>query len=236
MKKILYTLSSLVIMSLAGCFNITDEITLEDKGSGTFQTTIDMSGMKDMINMLKTMMPDSAKNDNEELKGLSSLEDSLQTMWKELETIQGISQVKRIKKDELVFLLSFRFENMRALNAAIAARNKKDSLQTKPQMDFYSFSKGQFSCNDTSMSGMGDAMKGLEENGSGTDSLGMNLSMLKTMMGDMKYTTIYHMPGKINSFTNKDAKLSEDGKSITLEINLSETGKVQTLKNDIKYK
>ena len=64
----------------------------------------------------------------------------------------------------------------------------------------------------------------------------MDLSMLKTMMGDMKYTTIYHMPGKITDYTNKNAKLSEDGKTISLEINLSESDRVQTLQNDIKYK
>ena len=235
MKKILYTICSLCILGLAGCFNITDEIFLEEKGSGRFQTTIDMSGMKDMITMLKTMMPDSLKDKGEGMEGLNSL-DSLQTMWKELESIPGISEVKREKKEDMVFTMSFRFADIKALNAAMATRNKKDSTSTIPAGDFFTFKKGQLICNDTTMAGMGDAMKGLESGGAGADSTGMDLSMMKTMMGDMKYTTIYHMPGKIVDYTNKKAKLSDDGKTITIEINLSESEGAQTLQNDIKYK
>jgi hypothetical protein len=234
MKKIFYTLSTLFFLGLAGCFNVTDEIFLEEKGSGSFQTTMDMSGMKDMINMLKTMMPDSMKDKSPEMEGLGAM-DSLQNMWKELETIPGISDVKRVKKDEMIFVLSFRFSDIKALNAAMTARNKKDSSSTTPMGNFFSFKKGQFICNDTTMAGMGDAMKGLN-NGSEADSSGMDLSMMKTMMGDMKYISIYHMPGKIIDYTNKNAKLSEDGKTITMEINLTESDHVQTLQNDIKYK
>ncbi|MGL6267937.1 MAG: hypothetical protein ACRC2O_08420 [Chitinophagaceae bacterium] len=235
MKKIIYTLSALFMIGLAGCFNVTDELFLEEKGSGTFQTTMDMSGMKDMLNMLKTMMPDSLKDKSEGMEGLGAL-DSLETMWKELETIPGISEVKRVKKEEMVFTVSFRFENIKALNAAMAARNKKDSGYTAPKMDFYSFKKGQLICNDTSMAGIGDAMKEISGEKSKEDASGMDLSMLKTMMGDMKFTTIYHLPGKITDYTNKSAKLGEDGKTISLEINLSESDRVQTLQNDIKYK
>ncbi len=235
MKKIIYTLSALCIISLVGCFNVTDELFLEAKGNGTFHTTMDMSGMKDMINMLKTMMPDSLKDKGEGMEGLGAL-DSLETMWKELETIPGISEVKRVKKEEMIFTVSFRFANIKALNDAMAARNKKDSGNTAPKMDFYTFKKGQLICNDTSIAGIGDAMKEISGEKSQEDASGMNLSMLKTMMGDMKFTTIYHMPGKITDYTNKNAKLAEDGKTISLEINLSESDRVQTLQNDIKYK
>jgi hypothetical protein len=235
MKKLLYIFSSLAILGIAGCFNVTDEIYLEEKGSGTFQTTIDMSGMKDMITMLKSMMPDSLKDKSEGMKGLGAL-DSLQTMWKELETTPGITEVKRVKKDDMIFTLSFHFADIKALNAAMAARNKKDSTSTAPVSDFFTFQKGRFICNDTSMAGMGDAMKGLNSSGSETDSSGLNMNMMKSMMGDMKYTTIYHLPGKIKDYTNKNAKLLEDGKTITIEINLTESDKVQTLQNDIKYK
>jgi hypothetical protein len=196
---------------------------------------MDMSGMKDMLNMLKTMMPDSLKDKGEGMEGLGAL-DSLETMWKELETIPGISEVKRVKKEEMIFTVSFRFANIKALNEAMAARNKKDSGNTAPAMDFYTFKKGQLVCNDTSMAGIGDAMKDISGEKSKDDPSGMDLSMLKTMMGDIKFTSIYHMPGKITDYTNKNAKLSEDGKTISLEINLSESDRVQTLQNDIKFK
>ena len=59
--------------------------------------------------------------------------------------------------------------------------------------------------------------------------------MFKSMMGDMNYTTIYHLPGKVSSFSNKDAKLDADGKTLRLTINLMERSKQMTLENNIRY-
>jgi hypothetical protein len=238
MKKVILTLVTGLLFGLAGCFDIKDEIFLEEKGSGTFQSTIDMSGMKDMISMLKTMMPDSLKDKNmgneSDDMGIS---DSIMSMWKDLEKIQGISQVKREQKGDMIFTVSFRFADIKALNAAMGARSKNDTLvNAAPKGDFFTFSKGNFTCNDTSMAGLGDAMKGLNEAGNGSDSAAMNMAMLKAFMGDMKYTHVYHLPGKVESFSNKDAKLSEDGKTLTLELGLTDSERVQTLRNVIRYR
>ncbi|MCU0381697.1 MAG: hypothetical protein MUE58_10960 [Chitinophagaceae bacterium] len=238
MKKIIFTLVTGLLLGLAGCFDIKDEIFLEEKGNGTFQSTIDMSGMKDMIGMLKTMMPDSLKEkdmgDQPDDLGMS---DSIMSMWKDLEKIKGISEVKREKKSDYVFTISFRFADIKALNTAMGARSKNDTLvNAAPKGDFFSFSKGQFTCNDTSMAGLGDAMKGLNSGDNGSDSAAMNMAMLKAFMGDMKYTHVYHLPGKVQSVSNKDAKLSEDGKTVTLELDLSASDRVQSLQNVIRFR
>ncbi len=237
MKKLIYTLVTTITLALAGCFDVKDEIFLEEKGGGTFQSTFDMSGMKDMMDMLKTMMPDSLKEAGDSASGDMGIADSIMGMWKELETLPGISEVKREKKSDMVFTISFRFADIKALNAAMAARNKNDSAaQAKPKTDFFSFSKGRFTCNDTSMAGLGDTMKGLTNTGSDADSSGLNMDMLKAFMGDMKYTHVYHLPGKVKSFSNKDAKLSEDGKTLTLELDLANSDRVLTLQNVIEYR
>lgn len=238
MKKIIITLFTGLVLGLAGCFDIKDEIFLEEKGSGTFQSTIDMSGMKDMIGMIKTMMPDSLKDKNlgseSEDMGIS---DSIMSMWKDLEKIKGISDIKREKKGDMLFMISFRFSDIKALNAAMGSRSKNDTLvNAAPRGDFFTFSKGNFTCNDTSMAGLGDAMKGLNGSGNDSDSSAMNLAMLKAFMGDMKYTHVYHLPGKVESFSNKDAKLSADGKTLTLELDLTASDRVQTLQNIIRYR
>ena len=183
--------------------------------------------------MFKTMMPDSSGEGNDELNNLNSL-DSLQQLWKDIDNVAGITEVKRTKKEEMVFEISFRFADIKALNTAMTKKNKSDD-SVKVSGDFYSFTKGEFSCNDTSFGGIGEMMKGLNSGMAENDSVAMAMNMLKGFMGDMKYTSIYHLPGKVNSFSNKNAKLSEDGKTLTLEINLSETEKDQTLKNTIRY-
>src|SRR4030095_9913316 len=186
------------------------------------------------VNMLKTFAPDSSKGGANDLEGL----DSIQTMWKELETIPGISDIKREKKEEWVYVISFRFANTKALNEAMTKRKKSD--EQRQAGDFYSFAPGSFSCNDSSIAGMNDVMKGMDPSGKSdstqNDSTKMALSMMKSFMGEMKYTSIYHLPGKVSSFTNKKAKLSEDGKTITLSLYLTEDAdSVKTLVNQIKY-
>jgi hypothetical protein len=237
MKKILYTLLVGSVLALAGCFDIKDEVFLDEKGGGSFQSTFDMSGMKDMLNMLQTMMPDSLKNTEQgKMLGDESMQDSIMSMWKDLEKIPGISQVKKEKKGDMIFSISFRFADIKALNAAMAARSRQDSGSTVPKGDFFQYSKGSFACIDTTMSALGDAMKGLTGSGDEQDSTAMNMDMLKAFMGDMKYTHIYHLPGKVQSVTNKQAKISEDGKTVTLELDLASGDKTQSLQNIIKFR
>lgn len=234
MKRLISGLCLLTTLIFAGCFDIKEEIFLEKNGSGKYITTIDMTQLKDMLEMLKTMMPDSVKESTDELKGLNSM-DSIQNIWKDIDKVAGVTDVKRIKKADMIYEISFRFADIKALNTAMTKKSKSED-SVKVSGDFYSFSAGQFACNDTSFGGMGDLMKGMNGGiGNEGDSTAMALNMMKGLMGDMKYTSIYHLPGKVNSFSNKNAKLSEDGKTITLEINLSETEKEQSLKNTIRY-
>jgi hypothetical protein len=235
MKKVLYSLFAGLSVMLAGCFDITEEIFLEKNGSGSYVSTIDMSQMKDMVSMLKTMMPDSLQGQNDEMKELNEL-DSVQNMWKDIEQIQGISQVKREKKENLVYVISFRFANIKALNEAMTKRNKKDSGDLTVPGDFYSFKPGLFSCNDTSFGGLSELTKGMNASGADNDSTAMAMNMMKTFMGDMKYTSIYHFPAKVTSFTNKEAKLDADGKTLRLELNLIDTEKPGTLRNEVRFK
>jgi hypothetical protein len=235
MKKILYTLLSGLLIGLAGCFDVKDEIWLDDKGSGNFQSTFDMSGMKDMISMLKTMMPDSLKSETDN-NDLLNLEDSVMSMWKGIEQIPGISQVKREKKGDMIFTVSFRFADIQALNAAMASREKKDSGDTRPRGNMFGFSRGQLTCNDTSFAGLNDAMKGMNEGANASDSAAAGMAMLKAFMGDMKYSHIYHLPAKVQSVSNPNAKISPDGKTVTVEINLTSGDSTQTLKNVVRFK
>ena len=232
-KKLVSGLLLITSFVFAGCFDIKEEIFLEKNGSGKYITTIDMTQLKDMLDMLKTMMPDSIKESTDELKSLNSL-DSIQTMWKDIDQVAGVTDVKRVKKGEMIYEISFRFADIKALNTAMTKKNKSDD-SVKVSGDFYTFSAGQFACNDTSFGGVGDMMKGLNGSAGQDDSTAMAMNMMKGFMGDMKYTSIYHLPGKVSSFSNKNAKLSEDGKTITLEINFSDTEKEQTLKNNIRY-
>jgi len=231
MKKNLLAVGFLCLF-LTGCLNITEEIFLDKNGSGKYISTLDMSKMKEMLDMVKAFAPDSSAG-NMDLSKLDSVSD----MLGDFSGIPGITNIKKEKKDENTYVVSFDFKDIKALNEAMKRKNKKDSAIAQPKGDFFSFSPGQFNCNDTSLSGINDAMKDLNGAPSDNDSMAMAMTMIKGMMGDMKYTSIYHMPGKVTSVSNKLATISEDGKTVTLVLNLfDENQQNKTLLNKIQYK
>lgn len=232
MKNYFYSLLTASMLLLTGCFNITDEIFFDHKGGGTFQTKIDAGKMLEMMEMVKNFLPDSIKNDPE-LKNLN-IKDSLKNIWPELEKVPGVSNVTRESTEESVFIVSFRFSDINALNRAIALRTKEDT-STIRKPDTYTFEKGRLICNSSTFEGMGDMMKDLGSDMPGTENQQMGMEMFQGMMDDMKYTSIYHLPGKIKDFTNKRATLSNDGKTISLEINMMDSKTKQTQHNDIKF-
>lgn len=232
MKNFLYSLLATSTLLLTGCFNITDEIFFDKNGGGTFQTKIDAGKMMEMMEMIKNFLPDSLK-DSPELKNLN-LKDSLNNMWPELEKVAGVSNVTRESTEESVFMVSFKFSDINALNRAIAARTKEDT-STTGRTDAFSFEKGRLICNSSMFDGMGDMMKELGNDMPGTENQEMGMEMFQGMMDDMKHTSIYHFPGKIKDFTNKRATLSNDGKTMTLEIDMMDSKTKQTQHNDIKF-
>ncbi len=230
MKKKLIAFAFLSLF-LTGCLNITEEIFLEKNGSGRYVSTLDMSKMKEMLDMVKAFAPDSSGSNDMDLSKLDSVSD----MLGDFSGIPGITNIKKEKKDENTYIVSFDFRDITALNEAMKRKNKKDSVQATG--DFFSFTPGQLTCNDTSLSGINDAMKGLSGDQASNDSVAMAMTMMKGMMGDMKYTSIYHFPGKVTSYSNKLATLSEDGKTLTLVLNLfDESQQNKTLQNKIQYK
>jgi hypothetical protein len=233
MKKI-WILALAITSILTGCINITEELFLEKDGSGRYVTNINVEKLQEVMEMAKTYTPDSLQDTDL----TAALQDSVQTMMNELSKIPGISEVKNENPDKNNIVVSFRFKDITALNAALQKRSGKRG-------DYFSYSKGSFSCNDKSLSSMGDLMGELNK---AKDSLpsdkeglpDMSVEEMRAMMGmlgwNMKMKTIYHFPEKVKGVSNKMATISEDGKTVTLEIDLLEDNKDKTLENIINFR
>lgn len=224
MKKLLVAI--LTIFLFTGCINITEEIFLEKDGSGKYVMSLDMEKMMEMVDMMKALAPDSAKGKDMDMDG--SLMDSLQNSMGDLSSVPGITEFRKEKKDKNTYQISFRFKDIKALNDAMRKRNEKAANKD----DVYAFSRGNFEFRDTTNFGVNNALNDL----AGSDSAQAAMEMVRAMMGDMTYTTIYHFPGKVKNFSNKDAKLDSDGKTLRLQVNMLDREKVSTLRNKVSYK
>lgn len=216
----LFALFSLV--TLAGCFDMTEDITIEKNGSGVYKGKIDISKA---IETLRSFMPeDSLKNS----KGL----DTVGSIWKGIDSVPGITEFKESKEGDYIYTVRFRFANVAALNAAL---NKNKTDKSEANKALFAYSPGSFMRKDSTFD-LAESMKGVN-NEPMSDSAKEAMNMIKAFMGDMKVTQIYHFPGKISSYSNKAATLSPDGKSLTLSVNvMDDDPKLRSLQNEVKFK
>jgi hypothetical protein len=228
MKRYIYTLLAIVCLTLTSCLQITEEIFLEADGSGRFVTRIDAGKMMEMMEMVKNFLPDSLR-DSPELSG--SLNDSLLISWAGLDKIPGISQINKTKDKDNVQTLSFQFRDMEALNQAIFIKQVAEPKTPRPDsMTVFSLQKGRLVWNHPLPDAMGELGAAMPAD------KGLDPDMIRNMAGDMTYTTILHLPGKVTDHTNRRAALGEDGKTVTLVTDLFDRESLKSRHNDIKFK
>jgi hypothetical protein len=62
---------------LSGCINITEEIFLEKDGSGKYLMTLDMEKMQEMLDMFKTLSPDSTQTKDLNMSAMDSIQNTM---------------------------------------------------------------------------------------------------------------------------------------------------------------
>jgi hypothetical protein len=229
MMKSLKYLVLVAIVGLSSCFNITEEIFLQQNGSGKYVTTIDIKQLMDMVDMLKNFSPDMFKNENIGDNPLAQL-DSIPQLMGKMEAIPGITDIKQEKIDKSTYTVSFNFKNIKALNELLKKRNNSPRVG-----DMYTFTPGNLVCNDTTANGIKEALNKLMPI-TNNDSLAFAMTMVKGMLGDMTYKTVMHLPGKVIQYSNKSAVLEADGKTLSNAIKpMDESVKNSSLQNKVKF-
>ncbi len=203
MKKVLIFLwTALVGTLVSGCFEVTEEITLKKNGSGTYQMMVDLGDALSLINLMGQEGPDNLQMDQ-------TLDQGMQEQIQNLSEIEGISNISS-SREEGKILLSYAFDDIAALNEATANSNSlmQEFGNTNQDTGNYDWSKKLFS-----RTGVGDLIPQ-----SGSDEFAQGLDMAKMFMKDAQMTTVYHLPRKVKNMTNTDAQLSDDKRTVTLEV------------------
>jgi hypothetical protein len=109
-KKLILALG--VLFTLTGCLTIEENYTFKKNGSGSMEYVVDMSELGEMVKGLDALSEDKDKPKDD--LGMLDLKDNIE----QLSTIPGISKVK-LQKQEWVQRISFRFNDLNALNSAL---------------------------------------------------------------------------------------------------------------------
>lgn len=218
MKKLINALLfAASVFTMTACFDITEDITVNKDGSGIYVSTTDASKLSEQLSMLAAM--DTTGQMIPKLK--YSLDSSFTANFTQYAKIKGVSNVKIDTSKEYLYKVTLNFADVDALNGVINV-DKKDAAQK----NLYAWTKGKLTRKDSGIGGMGEM--GMEDE--------QQKEMAKSMLKDMKYTIVYHLPSKVSGVTNKEAKLSADKKTVTLECSLLDVvDKKVSLGNEVKY-
>jgi hypothetical protein len=214
MKKIIRSfLFAALVFTATGCLDILEEITFNKDGSGTYVTAYDITELVDTYDMLDTT--GKGRKDLER-----TLDSTFEALKKKTARINGVSAVSIDKSKKNVTKLRLNFTNITVLNKVLNQDKKLAS-----EMNLYSQSKGRLS---RKASGVSSWLGGNSEEDDD--------EMMSSVLSEMKYRIVYHLPKRVKKMTNEDATLSNDKKTVTLEVSHKEVKEnTKTLANEIKF-
>lgn len=210
---------------LTSCFDILEEVTYHKDGSGEFKYVFDMSGLKPMMDMVAAM-------DSTGEMSMDTLSALSREFSSKVQGLAGISDIEEIKNEETFhYGVSFKFDNLDALNAAVNQLTEGPGISTG-EADIFDGSKKKFIRLDAGkISSIFDEMMG--------EAGGENAEMAMMFLKDVSYTTVYHFDKKVKKMSNEKAVLSNDKKTVTLKYFIFDDdrgGKNATIANTIKMK
>ncbi|MFM2267536.1 MAG: hypothetical protein RL757_977 [Bacteroidota bacterium] len=227
MKKLFYFLSIVLTVSLTSCLDILEEIRLKKDGSGAYTMRIDATEFMTQIESFAEM--DTTGQMMPKMK--HTLDSTFGEVYKLYVGIKGISNVKLDTSKSGIYVTSFDFENVTALNAAMEKSEESKKGESKETKVRYAFEKGKFTRSNTF--GELDMSSLLGDTGEDQS----QKAMVEEMLEKMTMTVRYYLPEKVKEVDNKKAVVSEDKMSISLETNFKELSEKKVgLGIEVKYK
>ena len=233
MRKTLALVAVVIVIVATSCVSIIEELTLNRDGSGTYTYKIDMSeliasGIMGQARQMSEEVPSDALEVDTVMYAYEMLEadGSLEDMddpdfWKKVKLVSIISESRGL--GEISFILDF--DDMSEID--YFAQNLGKLLESDETAGMLSsmgltnsgmvsplvYKKGLFGSSITRAKGKekNEMADMLEEEGG---------DMVKMMLSGAEYITVYNLPGKVKKVSNDDAKVSNDGSTVTIKADL----------------
>ncbi|HTL82391.1 MAG TPA: hypothetical protein VL651_11840 [Bacteroidia bacterium] len=207
--KALFRLRSLLfflpVLLLSGCFEIVEDVTVHNDGTGTFMYTVNMSMSKDRLDNI--MKLDSS--DGYRVPKKSELENQILKAKNSFVSSQGITNVATTSDwVNYIFTIKFDFNSVNNLNLAlelVSAELTADHKRIPEASDNFNWTGTAFD---------------RKSNYDAAKSSPKLTPKDKEILKDATYTCIYRFDSPVKSNSNADAKISKSGKSVMMKMNL----------------
>ena len=218
----LYSLALfLLVIGASSCFDIVEEYHFNADGSGSAKFTVDVSEMMGMMSMLAESVDSSGE-------GAKSIEDMFgeNESIKLLKQIPGVSNVKNLSSKENGMVgYSYDFENLEALNTALAASNDNPAsalgggMSGLGGMEMTEGNENFFEQNGKKFSRVFNIEMPESENGEEEQ----YMEMAMAMFAEAEYTTRYSFEQRVKKVKKNDlAVIGPDGKSVKITTSMAD--------------
>lgn len=211
----------MMLATLSSCFDITEDITLNNDGSGIATVIINLSQSKDNI----SSYVDAGEINGNKLPSIAEIEEKMAELITEANQLDGISNVESISDfDDYVFTFKCDFENVYALNDAINIMADKYNESGQPTIfeDNYGFDVSSF------YRYFNYPIPDLDFEKLGT--------MEKFLMDTATFTGVYRFEDAIDKCSNTSARISKSGKSTMIKATIAQLVKKQiSLENEVIF-
>ncbi len=203
-----------LLLLLSSCFEVTEEVNMNEDGSGKVKVTINLSeSQRSLVNYMKM----------DEVEGMrvpsrTELDRELDLFHRTLQGIEGMSEVKVNRDfDRFIFSFSGDFTNVKVLNQAInelAEVFNRSNYQTLKKDNFH-YVGNQF-----------DRYFKYPIQADIYDEASLTMRYL---MDTARLISVFRFPKPIQEISNKNAMLSPSKKSVMLQASIAELAKGEVL-------
>lgn len=235
MKKISCFLLA-VLLFASGCFHTTEDFTVDASGSGVYAMKMDMSGMFEMMDAMKGMAGAETDTDGMGMGDLDKAMDTTIRLGTFTDTSSKLTAEEKalmkdatmhmvMNKDQKKFVMDLRFpyqkladvgrimelsqKNGSMMGKVFGNGNNSDDMPAAPEFGSifdYSFKDGllEKKLDET-------AYKQMKESPQYSQ-----ISEAQAMLSEATVNSVIHLPRKAKKVAGAGAKLSEDGKTVTI--------------------
>ncbi len=204
-KQIIFPFFIFLVFMLSGCFEIVEDVTIHDNGTGTFFYTINLSQSKSRLDGIMQMdstdgyrVPQRKEIDSDILKAKASIEKSL-----------GITNVSTTSDwTNYIFTMKFDFNSVNNLNLALETVSQElasDHKRIPEAADNFAFTGKSFD---------------RKSHYDSKTQAGKLTAKDKEILKVASYTCIFRFDQSVNTCSNQDTKISKSGKSVMVKFNM----------------
>jgi hypothetical protein len=239
MNRLRYCVVALLLCCLAGCYEVNEEITIDDKGAGTYLTKMDMSAL---LQMMQTMTSEEEMTKNgldraiDTTISLKTVLDSSQTATADQKRLfnDGTMKLKlNVKETVLKADINFPFKSSGDLQSLMSGSSTAGLAQVFKKVFAAPGSESASAMPDQGLDQISNVFDVTVTNGSIVKKLNdakykalmdkPEIAQARQMIGngfEVLYTTTIKLPRPAKKTDNPLIKLSDDKKTVTMKYDL----------------